>query len=86
MDPAALSRLSAGDAARLIRGGALVAEELVRACLERIREREPQVQASNGLLLGARLVGRRGFDARLLRTARWLVNRLDSSRDGKGAG
>lgn len=46
----------------------------------------PLMQGSNGLPLGVQLVGRRYFDARLLRTARWLVNRLDQPRDGKGAG
>lgn len=45
MDPATLSWLSASDAARLIREGALTSEELVRACLERCRESEPKVQA-----------------------------------------
>ena len=33
----------------------------------------PLLQGSNGLPLGVQLVGRRGDDARLLRTARWLV-------------
>ncbi|MCF8176464.1 MAG: amidase, partial [Burkholderiaceae bacterium] len=33
----------------------------------------PLLQASNGLPLGVQLVGRVGDDARLLRTARWLV-------------
>jgi len=36
----------------------------------------PLLQASNGLPVGVQLVGRRNFDARLLRTARWLVERL----------
>jgi Asp-tRNA(Asn)/Glu-tRNA(Gln) amidotransferase A subunit family amidase len=36
----------------------------------------PLMQGANGLPLGVQLVGRRGFDARLLRTARWLVSRL----------
>ena len=31
-----------------------------------------------GLPLGLQLVGRRGDDARLLRSARWLVARLQS--------
>ena len=35
----------------------------------------PLLQGSNGLPLGVQLVGRRHFDARLLRTARWLVAR-----------
>jgi Asp-tRNA(Asn)/Glu-tRNA(Gln) amidotransferase A subunit family amidase len=33
----------------------------------------PLLRGSDGLPLGVQLVGRRGFDARLLRTARWLV-------------
>jgi Asp-tRNA(Asn)/Glu-tRNA(Gln) amidotransferase A subunit family amidase len=36
----------------------------------------PLMQGANALPLGAQLVGRRGFDARLMRTARWLVARL----------
>jgi Asp-tRNA(Asn)/Glu-tRNA(Gln) amidotransferase A subunit family amidase len=36
----------------------------------------PLMQGANGLPLGAQLVGRRGFDARLMRTARWLVAKL----------
>jgi len=35
----------------------------------------PLMQGANGLPLGAQLVGRRNFDARLLRTARWLAAR-----------
>jgi Asp-tRNA(Asn)/Glu-tRNA(Gln) amidotransferase A subunit family amidase len=34
----------------------------------------PLMQGSNGLPLGVQLVGRRNFDARLLRTARWLLS------------
>ena len=45
MDAATLSWLSAHDAARLIREGAVSSEELVQACLERVREVEPGVQA-----------------------------------------
>jgi Asp-tRNA(Asn)/Glu-tRNA(Gln) amidotransferase A subunit family amidase len=37
----------------------------------------PIMQGSNGLPLGVQLVGPRGSDARLLRTARWLVRRLE---------
>lgn len=36
----------------------------------------PLLHGANGLPLGAQLVGRRGDDARLLRTAAWLVNHL----------
>jgi Asp-tRNA(Asn)/Glu-tRNA(Gln) amidotransferase A subunit family amidase len=36
----------------------------------------PLMRAANGLPLGVQLVGRRDGDARLLRTARWLVARL----------
>jgi Asp-tRNA(Asn)/Glu-tRNA(Gln) amidotransferase A subunit family amidase len=36
----------------------------------------PVMRGANGLPLGVQLVGRRGFDARLMRTARWLVAKL----------
>jgi Asp-tRNA(Asn)/Glu-tRNA(Gln) amidotransferase A subunit family amidase len=36
----------------------------------------PLMRGANGLPLGAQLVGRRDFDARLLRTARWLEARV----------
>lgn len=36
----------------------------------------PRLTARNGLPMGVQLVGRRGEDARLLRTARWLTRRL----------
>lgn len=38
----------------------------------------PLLQSSNGLPIGVQLVGKRGNDARLLRTARWLVHHLSS--------
>jgi Asp-tRNA(Asn)/Glu-tRNA(Gln) amidotransferase A subunit family amidase len=41
----------------------------------------PLLSADNGLPIGVQLVGRRGNDARLLRTANWLVKTL-----GKSAG
>ena len=36
----------------------------------------PLLQSSDGLPIGVQLVGRRGDDARLLRTARWLMERI----------
>jgi Asp-tRNA(Asn)/Glu-tRNA(Gln) amidotransferase A subunit family amidase len=45
MDVSRPEQLSASDAARAIALGALSAEQLVQACLTRIREVEPQVQA-----------------------------------------
>ena len=36
----------------------------------------PLLRGSNGMPLGVQLVGRRHFDARLVRTARWLVEKL----------
>lgn len=39
----------------------------------------PLLQGADGLPLGVQLVGRIGDDARLLRTARWLVDRLAQS-------
>jgi Asp-tRNA(Asn)/Glu-tRNA(Gln) amidotransferase A subunit family amidase len=45
----------------------------------------PLMQGENGLPLGVQLVGRRGDDARLLRTARWLEKKLaQTANDGKG--
>ena len=38
----------------------------------------PLMRGANGLPLGVQLVGRRNFDARLLRTARWLVSEVGS--------
>jgi Asp-tRNA(Asn)/Glu-tRNA(Gln) amidotransferase A subunit family amidase len=38
----------------------------------------PLMRGANGLPLGVQLVGRRHFDARLLRTARWLVEKVSS--------
>jgi Asp-tRNA(Asn)/Glu-tRNA(Gln) amidotransferase A subunit family amidase len=44
----------------------------------------PLMRSEAGLPLGVQLVGRRGNDARLLRTARWLVNKVGrSSRSGR---
>jgi Asp-tRNA(Asn)/Glu-tRNA(Gln) amidotransferase A subunit family amidase len=39
----------------------------------------PIMRGANGMPLGVQLVGRGNFDARLLRTARWLVARLESA-------
>jgi Asp-tRNA(Asn)/Glu-tRNA(Gln) amidotransferase A subunit family amidase len=41
----------------------------------------PLFEASNGLPMGVQLVGRRGNDARLLRTARWLMNELNTANE-----
>src|SRR5258706_5190378 len=38
----------------------------------------PLMKGANGLPLGVQLVGRKNFDARLLRTARWLVSRISA--------
>ncbi|HEX7052466.1 MAG TPA: amidase [Burkholderiales bacterium] len=45
MDASQLTWLSAADAARAIRDGLVTSEQLVEACLERIAEAEPGVQA-----------------------------------------
>ena len=42
----------------------------------------PLMTGENGLPLGAQLVGRRGDDARLLRTARWLAGHVANAADG----
>jgi Asp-tRNA(Asn)/Glu-tRNA(Gln) amidotransferase A subunit family amidase len=39
----------------------------------------PLLQDAQGLPIGVQLVGRRNFDARLLRTARWLAGRLSQA-------
>ena len=39
----------------------------------------PLLQDSGGLPVGVQLVGRRNFDARLLRTARWLCNSVEAN-------
>jgi Asp-tRNA(Asn)/Glu-tRNA(Gln) amidotransferase A subunit family amidase len=38
----------------------------------------PVMRGANGLPLGVQLVGRRDFDARLLRTARWLAGKVSA--------
>jgi Asp-tRNA(Asn)/Glu-tRNA(Gln) amidotransferase A subunit family amidase len=38
----------------------------------------PLLRGSNGMPLGVQLVGRRNFDARLLRTARWLAGKVSA--------
>jgi Asp-tRNA(Asn)/Glu-tRNA(Gln) amidotransferase A subunit family amidase len=43
----------------------------------------PLLQGEHGLPIGVQLVGRRGGDARLLRTARWLADTV--SRGGRPA-
>ena len=45
MDLTNLHLLSASEAARLIRDGIIISEQLVESCLARIREADPQVQA-----------------------------------------
>ena len=45
MDAATLTWLSATDSARLIRDGAITSEQLVEACLERVRETDAEIQA-----------------------------------------
>ena len=45
MDERSAAQLSATEAAQRIRDGVLTSEELVGACLERIRQVEPTVQA-----------------------------------------
>jgi Asp-tRNA(Asn)/Glu-tRNA(Gln) amidotransferase A subunit family amidase len=43
----------------------------------------PLLQSDSGLPIGVQLVGRRGNDARLLRTANWLVKTLGKSGRGR---
>ncbi|MGI9486330.1 MAG: amidase family protein, partial [Geminicoccaceae bacterium] len=39
----------------------------------------PLLNAENGLPIGVQLVGRRGEDARLIRTAAWLMNSVNAA-------
>ena len=43
----------------------------------------PLLRAENGMPMGIQLVGRRGDDARLLRTARWLVGWAQELESGE---
>jgi Asp-tRNA(Asn)/Glu-tRNA(Gln) amidotransferase A subunit family amidase len=43
----------------------------------------PLMHGENGLPLGVQLVGRRGFDGRLLRTAQWLTDRVVKGSGGR---
>ena len=45
----------------------------------------PLLQGANGLPLGVQLIGRRGEDARLLRTARRLVERVNAAAEAEDA-
>jgi Asp-tRNA(Asn)/Glu-tRNA(Gln) amidotransferase A subunit family amidase len=63
MEASQLNWLSASDAARAIRDGAITSEQLVDACLARIREAEPQVQAWQFLDPGHALAQARARDA-----------------------
>jgi len=58
-----LNRLTATEALQRIRAGTLKSEELVAACLARIREREPQVHAWVHLAADAALEKARALDA-----------------------
>src|SRR5713226_1898615 len=55
-------RLPAATLARLIEGGQLTAEAVVRSCLDRIREREPVVRAWTHLATEAALAAARACD------------------------
>jgi len=45
----------------------------------------PLMRSEDGLPMGVQLVGKRGDDARLLRTARWLVESLQAGVDADAA-
>ncbi|HIM41945.1 MAG TPA: hypothetical protein EYM71_03005 [Rhodospirillales bacterium] len=44
----------------------------------------PLMEGPNGLPLGVQLVGRRGDDARLLRTANWLTGHIAGADERSG--
>ncbi len=91
MDLRNLHSLSASEAARLIRDGVISSEQLVEACLARVRETDEQIHAwafldSDHALAQARAAdawrnegrptGPRDGDAKLLRTSRWLAAKV----------
>ena len=43
----------------------------------------PLLTGANGLPVGVQIVGARGNDARLLRTANWIVRELSAARDAE---
>ena len=43
----------------------------------------PLLTGANGLPVGVQIVGARGNDARLLRTANWIVRELSAGRDAE---
>ena len=43
----------------------------------------PLLESADGMPMGVQLVGRRGDDARLLRTARWLMERVTAAQTGE---
>ena len=55
-------RLSATSLVRLVKGGELTAEAIVRSCLERISEREPVVRAWSHLAAESALAHARELD------------------------
>ncbi len=46
----------------------------------------PLLEGPNGMPVGVQVVGRRGEDGRLLRTARWLARALQGERRESSAG
>ena len=63
MNPESLLSLDAWQASRLLQRRELRAEDLMRACLDRIAEREPQVQAFSYVAADAALARARELDA-----------------------
>jgi len=55
-------RLSATSLVRLVKGGELTAEAVIRSCLERIAEREPVVRAWSHLAAESALAKARELD------------------------
>ena len=62
-------RLSATSLVRLVEGGELTAEAVVRSCLERIADREPVVRAWSHLAAESALAGARELDKSRRNTA-----------------
>ena len=81
MDASQLNWLSASDAQRAIRDGAITSEQLVQACLARIREVEADVQAWTYLDESHALNQAREFNKAVPLTG-LIVTKLDGTSKG----
>ena len=46
----------------------------------------PVFEGANGMPMGLQMIGKKGMDGRLLRTARWLVAHIDGVSEDRADG